>query len=126
MDDAHARELLAAEQGRLEEIRADLSEEEGELDDADAQDSSEAVDGQHPGDIGTDLFERERDLGELEDVERQLHEVEEALRRLDEGTYGVCDVCGRPIPDERLEANPTARYDVEHEPKGAAGLGAPL
>ncbi|HVM66804.1 MAG TPA: TraR/DksA C4-type zinc finger protein [Acidimicrobiales bacterium] len=126
MDDAQARDLLAAEQERLEEIRADLSEEEGDLEDADAQDASEAVDGQHPGDIGTELFERERDLGELEDVERQLREVEDALRRLDEGTYGVCEVCGRPIPDERLEANPTARFDVEHEPRGTAGLGAPL
>jgi RNA polymerase-binding transcription factor DksA len=126
MDEAHARELLVAEHERLEEIRAANTEEEDALDDADAQDATEAVDGQHPADIGTDLFERERDLGVLEDVERELRDVEDALRRLDEGTYGTCEVCGRPIPDERLEANPTARYDVEHEPRGTAGLGAPL
>ena|SRR5579862_2019877 len=125
MDEAHARELLRAEQGRLDEIRADLREEEDALDDADAQDASEAVDGQHPGDIGTDLFERERDMGMLEQVEGELRDIDDALRRLDEGTYGVCEVCGRPIPDERLEANPTARYDVEHEPK-ASGLETPL
>jgi RNA polymerase-binding transcription factor DksA len=125
MDEAHARELLVAEQERLNAIRADLVEEEAELEDEDPQDRSEAVDGQHPGDIGTDLFERERDLGLLEQVDGELHEVEEAFRRLDEGTYGVCEVCGRPIPDERLEAIPTARFDAEHEPT-ASGLGAPL
>jgi RNA polymerase-binding transcription factor DksA len=125
MDAAHARELLLAERERLGEIRADLTGEEDALDDADPQEAGEAVDGQHPGDIGTDLFERERDLGELDDVEQELRDIEDALRRLDEGTYGTCDVCGRPIPDERLEANPTARYDTEHEPRGT-GLGARL
>ena len=46
---------------------------------------------------------------------RELRDIDDALRRLDDGTYGLCVVCGRPIPDERLEANPTARYDAEHE-----------
>jgi len=124
MDEAHARELLAAERERLDEIRADI-DAGGTIRDADLQDQGEAADGQHPGDIGTDVFERERDLGLLEQTERELHEIEDALRRLDEGTYGVCEVCGRPIPDERLEANPTARYDVEHEPRGTPGLEAP-
>jgi RNA polymerase-binding transcription factor DksA len=126
MDEAHARELLLAERDRLDEIRADVAAEEDALDDADAQDATEAVDGQHPGDIGSDLFDREKDLGQLEDVERELREIEEALKRLDEGTYGMCEVCGRPIPDERLEADPTARYDVEHEPRSRDGLGPPL
>jgi len=124
MDDAHARELLAAERDRLDEIRASVSEEESALNDADAQDAGEAVDGQHPADIATELFERERDLGQLEQVERELREIEDALRRLDEGTYGVCEACGRPIPDERLEALPTARFDAEHEPR--EGSGTPL
>jgi RNA polymerase-binding transcription factor DksA len=126
MDEAHARELLMAEQERLTIIRDDLTEEEAALDDTDDQDASEAVDGQHPGDIGTDLAERERDMTQLEDVDQELRDIEDALRRLDEGTYGQCEVCGRPIPDERLEANPTARYDTEHEPRGIAGLGTRL
>jgi len=126
MDDAHARELLLAERERLDEIRTDVAGEEDALDDRDAQDATEAVDGQHPADIGTDLFERERDLGQLEDIERELRDIDDALRRLDEGTYGVCAACGRAIPDERLEANPTARYDAEHEPRGSAGVGPRL
>ncbi len=126
MDDAHARDLLAAERDRLEQIHAGVADEERALEDADAQDAGEAADGQHPADIGTELFERERDLGQLEQVERELREIEDALRRLDDGTYGVCEACGRPIPDERLEALPTARFDAEHEPRAGAGLGKAL
>ena len=47
--------------------------------------------------------------------ERESHlvaEIDEALRRLDEGSYGTCERCGNPIPDARLEAVPTARYDA--------------
>ncbi len=123
MDEAHARELLLAERERLEEIRADI-DAEGTVVDDDLQDQGESADGQHPGDVGTDVFERERDLGLLEDTERELHDIEDALRRLDDGTYGKCDVCGRPIPDERLEALPTARYDAEHEPRDPPRLEA--
>ena len=50
---------------------------------------------------------------------------EEALARLEAGTYGRCEVCDKPIPDERLEANPTARYDIEHERRLEAGTGLP-
>lgn len=52
--------------------------------------------------------ERERDTVEL-------REVRDALARMDAGTYGLCLVCGQPIPRERLRAFPTARYDVEHQ-----------
>ena len=126
MDEGHARELLGAERERLDAIHADLAAEEDALQDVDGQDQGEAVDGPHPGDVATDLSERERDMGQLEDVDRELREVEDALRRLDDGTYGVCEVCGRPIPDERLEAKPTERFDTEHEPHDGAGLGTRL
>ena len=46
----------------------------------------------------------------------QLGEVEAALQRVAEGTYGTCEVCGRPIDPARLEARPTARTCVEHAP----------
>jgi RNA polymerase-binding transcription factor DksA len=124
MDEAHARELLFAERDRLDEIRADI-DEEGTIRPVDLQDQGEEVDGQHPGDVGTDVFERERDMGQLEDIARELHDIEDALKRLDDGTYGKCEVCGRPIPDERLEAYPTARYDAEHEPRDPPPLEAP-
>jgi DnaK suppressor protein len=52
--------------------------------------------------------ERERDSGELRDVQ-------DALSRIEAGTYGLCLSCGEPIDRERLDAAPTARYDIEHQ-----------
>ena len=49
-------------------------------------------------------------LGERES--QAVAEIDEALRRIDEGTYGDCERCGKPIPEARLEALPTARYDA--------------
>jgi len=67
---------------------------------------------QHPADQGSELFEREKDLAILEQLETDLAEIEAALRRLDEGTYGVDEVTGEPIDPERLEALPAARTNV--------------
>jgi DnaK suppressor protein len=41
-----------------------------------------------------------------------IEEIDDALRRIDDGTYGQCAVCGKPIDEERLEAMPTAKYDA--------------
>ncbi|MFL6227554.1 MAG: TraR/DksA family transcriptional regulator [Pyrinomonadaceae bacterium] len=49
-------------------------------------------------------------LGERES--EMVAEIDEALRRLDEGTYGNCERCGKPIDERRLEAVPTARFDA--------------
>lgn len=52
----------------------------------------------------------------LEIGDRQFHlleEIDDALRRIDDGTYGQCERCGKPIDEERLKAMPTARYDAE-------------
>jgi RNA polymerase-binding transcription factor len=49
------------------------------------------------------------DLSILDDLEIELRDVEHALHRLEEGTYGTCEVCGEPISESRLEATPTAR-----------------
>ena len=51
---------------------------------------------------------------ELDDVERALDDVERALLRLDEGTYGSCEICGAPIDDEVLASEPTARRCADH------------
>jgi RNA polymerase-binding transcription factor DksA len=67
------------------------------------------------------MLERARALSVLDRVEAELGEVEDALRRMDEGTYGRCDLCGRQLDDDQLEAAPTARLCPEHQP----GAGAP-
>lgn len=122
VDDSQARSILDHQRDRLTTIEADLQDEG--LDQLREDDLGElSVVDQRPADAGTETHDRSRDLGLLEQIQTELRDVEDALRRLDEGSYGRCDVCDRPIPDERLEANPTARYDIEHE---RAREGGPL
>jgi len=120
MDESHARELLDAERERLDTIRADI-DRDGLIEDGDEQEIEEEAGGQHPADAASATEGRTRDLSLIEQIESELHDVEDALRRLDDGSYGRCVICGRPIPDERLEAQPMARYDVEHDPSTGHG-----
>lgn len=60
----------------------------------------------HPADLGSDMFERGKDMALREAGFRRLDQVQEALARIDRGTYGVCERCGRPIGEARLEADP--------------------
>ncbi len=64
--------------------------------------------GNHMADIATETFEHEKDLALEMNLRRQLQMTEDALRRMDDGTYGICSNCGEPIPLERLEALPQA------------------
>lgn len=68
----------------------------------------------HPGDIATELYEREKDFGLLEFHHKQLEDVKYALARIEAGNYGICEVSGEIIPLERLEAMPTAVTTKEH------------
>ncbi|MDQ3820619.1 MAG: TraR/DksA family transcriptional regulator [Acidobacteriota bacterium] len=60
-------------------------------------------------------------LGERES--QAVAEIDEALLRIDEGTYGQCERCGKPIDERRLEAMPTARYDAECQAEIEASRG---
>lgn len=66
----------------------------------------------HPADIGDELFERSKDLALSDNAQVMLDGVETAFRKMDDGTYGCCDVCGKEIPLDRLEAIPWARECV--------------
>jgi len=61
----------------------------------------------------TQVFEQQRDLALRERNEIQLEAIEGALQRLDDGTFGTCARCGRPIAAERLEALPWASHCIE-------------
>jgi len=71
----------------------------------------------HPGDQGTELFERSKDLALNEHAEKELEDINEALYAIEEGTYGICSVCGRDISYERLLAVPTTDRCMEHANK---------
>ncbi len=110
MDDAEARDRINAEKARVEHLISGLKGElgaENESDDAELSDYD-----QHPADTATDTFERERDLGLLDDLEAEFRELEAALGRIDAGTYGTDELTGEPIAPERLEALPAARTNV--------------
>lgn len=77
----------------------------------------------HPADMGTELYEREKDITFRRNKERELEAVNEALHAIDDGTYGICRVCSMPIPYERLEAMPTADTCVEHAETSPIKLG---
>jgi RNA polymerase-binding transcription factor DksA len=108
MDLARVRQRLAEERARRLAL-AERLRKEG----ADPVESSElsTID-QHPAELGTETFERELELTTLTVVEGELREIDDALRRLDHGTYGICEECGKPIDEARLEAVPWARYCV--------------
>ncbi|SDJ04155.1 TraR/DksA C4-type zinc finger protein [Alteribacillus bidgolensis] len=71
----------------------------------------------HPGDEATEMFEREKDIAFNNNSRQQLEDVEEALKAMEEGTYGRCEVCGEVIPIERLEIVPETRRCVKHADK---------
>jgi len=105
VDGDRARELLSRERERIENaLRRHGHEPTGELT---AEES--------PADLASDLYIDELDEGLEGDLRDQLAAVERAEARLAEGTYGLSIESGEPIPDERLEAFPTAERTVAEE-----------
>jgi DnaK suppressor protein len=104
MDTERATELLAKERTRVEEA---LTSIDGPLE------GDERVE---PGDRDSeDLYQDEFNEGRREDLQRELAALERAEARLQEGTYGLSIESGEPIPDQRLEALPTAERTIEEE-----------
>ena len=108
MDPGHARQRLDEENTRLVQIRTSLDDLNSESEQENLSELSAAD--QHLADVGSETFDREKDFSILEQVEAELADVSHALKRLDDGTYGTCEACGKSIGDERLEAVPAARF----------------
>ena len=67
----------------------------------------------HMADSGTDNFDRDFALSLLSSDQDAIYEIEEALKRIERGTYGICELTGKPIPLPRLDAIPWTRFTVE-------------
>ena len=78
-----------------------------------AEGSEASAFGMHQADAGSDAYDRDFALSLLSQEQDALYEIEEALKRLDGGTYGICEVSNKPIAHARLEALPFARLTVE-------------
>jgi RNA polymerase-binding transcription factor DksA len=78
-----------------------------------AEGSEASAFGMHQADAGSDAYDRDFALSLLTQEQDALYEIEEALKRIEAGTYGVCEMSGKQIAHARLEAIPFARYTVE-------------
>jgi DnaK suppressor protein len=78
-----------------------------------AEGSEASAFGMHQADAGSDAYDRDFALSLLSQEQDALYEIDEALKRIELGTYGKCEMSGKPIPHARLEAIPFARFTVE-------------
>jgi DnaK suppressor protein len=105
MDTQHARELLARERARIEHALGQLT----------PHDSEAVTDPYEAADVGGDLFDEELATSQAEQLRDKLDAIERAEQRLADGTYGVSNESGEPIPDARLEAIPWAERTAEEQ-----------
>ena len=113
----HSPAFIQKQRQRLLDLRDDLVDAvSGMARDTirNAPEGSEASgSGQHQGDAGSDAYDRDFALSVLAKEQDALYEIEQALRRIQAGTYGVCEMSSRKIPQARLEVIPFARLTVE-------------
>ena len=103
------RERLVGLRDELVRIRDGMAADEEDLGETEGDTQLDS------GDLSQDMFTREMDASIGEQVERRLGEVDRALQKIEEGTYGLSDSSGEPIPRGRLEAVPEAIRTVEEQ-----------
>lgn len=103
---------------RLREERDDvvarLADMTGDLQSLIAASAGSNADDEHDPEGQTIAYERAQLLSFIQAAQERLADIDEATLRLQQGTYGVCEVCHEPIPAARLDARPTARTCVQH------------
>ena len=116
-DDAQLTPFLRKQKERLIQLRDNMLDSmSGVAKDtlrARAEGSEASAFGMHQADAGSDAYDRDFALSLLSQEQDALYEIEEALKRIELGTYGTCEMSGKPIARARLEAIPFARYTVE-------------
>ena len=101
------QQLLLAERERLKKELAEIEERAARINEGEGATELSAYE-DHPADLASETFEREKTLAIAENVQNLLARVENALSKIRHGSYGICDLCGRPIPRRRLEVIPFA------------------
>ena len=110
LDIAHFRDRLIEEMTRLEEerdyVRRSASDMDGNLpEDAEGEEDT--------ADLASSLMDKDMDMGVEEEIEETLSAIEHAFQKIEDGTYGICDVSGQPIPKGRLELLPWASLTAQ-------------
>jgi DnaK suppressor protein len=111
-----SREFIAGQRKRLESLRRQiLGGEDKAAADARASQRERGDEPQDPGEQSVDLAQREISQGLQDADQRRLSDIERALQKIEDGTYGLSDLSGEPIPKARLEATPEAVLSVQEE-----------
>lgn len=114
IDTSEFRKLLEEERARLMHASGRLEAETGEtMEDATGELGSRGVDN-HLGDMASETYDRELEEGLDEGVRDTLRRIDDALQRIEDGTYGTCEIGGEPIGEERLRAIPWATRCIQH------------
>jgi RNA polymerase-binding protein DksA len=121
IDTAEFRDLLVRERERLVETIAHLHEENHRPLDDEAGELAGRGSDNHLGDMATVTFDRELDEGLEEGAMQTLAQIDRALARLDEGEYGICERCAKPIGEERLRARPWATLCIDDQRRAGRG-----
>jgi RNA polymerase-binding protein DksA len=120
IDTEHFREKLIAEQQKVKNAIAYLHDENSRsLEDQIGELVSGSADN-HPADTATETVDREIDYTLEENSSNVLREIDAALGRIEAGTYGTCQSCGKPVEPERLEYLPWATLCADDARKGRA------
>lgn len=112
MDSGRFKQLLERERGRLDH-RVNFIDRHGLVESESRSVAELSSYDNHPADLGSETFEREKDLGLRLDAGFLIGEIDDALRRVEEGTFGKCLRCGAAIGEDRLEAVPWTRYCLD-------------
>ncbi|MDG2124649.1 MAG: TraR/DksA C4-type zinc finger protein [Verrucomicrobiales bacterium] len=112
-----SRAFVKRQKTRLFALRDDLTDQMAGVARDNLRQSKDAGDssafGMHQADAGSDAYDRDFALNLLSQEQDALYEIDEALKRIEDGAYGVCEMSGKPIASARLEAMPFARFTVE-------------
>ena len=109
----HIRKGLIAERDRLRDESLSIDKRSSQADESDLIGELVDYDENHPADIASETYEREKDFALSENVSELMMKVERALEKLDEGTYGICDRCNSEINHQRTHVMPSATMCVK-------------
>jgi DnaK suppressor protein len=115
IDSAEFRTLLVQERERIVDTIAHLHEEHNRPMEDELGELAGRGPDNHLGDMATVTFDRELDEGLEEGAMQTLAQIDRALARLDDGTYGICERCSKPIGKERLHARPWATLCIDDQ-----------
>ena len=99
----HFKEMLLLRKAELERILFNLSNEIRDLSKCDVKED---------GDFAAASMDSDRDYQLYLNQKKELEEIKEALKKIEEGTYGICEMCEEPINEERLKIKPHAKYCI--------------